>query len=137
MGFFDLQTLLDSKYQEWVIANYLSPQQARLKCAEATQAMVLEFPELTRVRGLAHVEEPFSLPPTRTPHWWCVDTSGIVVDPTAHQYPTRILKYEPVDESLGEPSGKCPNCGNFCYEGNYLCSKFCETEYMAYLNGGC
>lgn len=35
---------------------------------------------------------------------------------------------------LGLPTGKCPNCGNFCYEGNYLCSGKCTKEYMTYLN---
>jgi hypothetical protein len=121
-------------YIAWTAKNYPTSDSAYLQCEEATKRMVKAFPELTRVRGLAHVEEPFGLPPTRTPHWWLKTKSGEVVDPTAHQYPTRILKYEESDETQGPPTGKCPNCGGLCYNGDSICSKKCEREYIAYLN---
>jgi len=121
-------------YSCWISENYPTPQSARLQCAEATENMVGVFKELKRVRGLASVAEPYDLPPTRTPHWWCVTPEGTIIDPTAHQYPTEILTYSEADESKGPPTGKCPNCGGLCYEGNYLCSKKCDKEYMAYLN---
>ena len=96
--------------------------------------MVECFPELERVRGLAIVEEKDNFLPTKAPHWWCKTSQGVIVDPTAHQYPTRILDYSEVDESLGSPSGRCPNCGNLCYNGDYLCTPKCNKEYMDYLN---
>jgi hypothetical protein len=34
----------------------------------------------------------------------------------------------------GLPTGKCPNCGNMCYNHDQMCSKRCEVSYMAYLN---
>lgn len=126
---------MKNNYQEWISINFPTPQSARKMCSEATEKMIDEFPELVRVRGLAHVKEPYGLPPTRTPHWWCKDKHGNIIDPTSHQYPTSILKYEPVDNSKGEPSGKCPNCGNLCYEGSYICSDACEKEYIDYVNG--
>ena len=121
-------------YNLWIENNYPTSESARLQCAEATLKMVEEFPELTRVRGLASVLEPFGLPPSQTPHWWCVTSVGSIVDPTGHQYPTHIISYEEADESRGAPTGKCPNCGSLCYEGKYLCSEKCDIEYMNYLN---
>lgn len=122
------------KYQDWITLNYLTSQKARRACEEATLSMESAFPELIRVRGLAVVEEPYGLPPTRTPHWWLKTEDGEIVDPTAHQYPTRILSYEEADERLGPPTGRCSNCGKLCYKSNYFCSDECSEEYMAYLN---
>ena len=121
-------------YDLWILDNYPDGNSAYLKCAEATEKMVATFPELKRVRGLASVEEHHGFPPTRTPHWWCVSPDGTIVDPTEHQYPTKILSYEEADETRGPPTGKCPNCGGLCYEGSYLCSDKCDKEYLAYLN---
>jgi hypothetical protein len=121
-------------YTMWITENYPTKESARRMCAEATIEMLLVFDELKRVRGLASVEEPWDLPPTRTPHWWCVTPEGTIIDPTAHQYPTKILSYEEADESKGPPTGKCPNCGGLCYTQEYLCSDKCSQEYMTYLN---
>ena len=122
------------KYDLWIKSNYPDKKTAHRQCAEATKKMVEDFPELKRVRGLASVKEPYGLPPTRTPHWWCVDRDNNIIDPTAHQYPTYIIKYEEADESQGPPTGKCPNCGGLCYNARYTCSDKCEKEYIAYLN---
>jgi hypothetical protein len=122
-------------YFNWINNKYPTPEKARKQCLEATLDMVYDFPELRRLRGHILVEEPFDLPPTKTTHWWCVDPDGNIVDPTAHQYPTRIIDYLPLDESKGEPTGKCPNCGDLCYEEQYLCTSKCEKEYMIYLMG--
>jgi len=121
-------------YDGWIANNYPDANAARLQCAEATTKMVEDFPELKRVRGLASVAEPMDLYPTRTPHWWCVTPEGSIVDPTAHQFPTRIIKYDEADEARGAPTGKCPNCGDLSYMGDYLCSEKCNKEYMDYLN---
>ena len=125
---------MPNKYSNWIDINYPIPQMAYLQCTDATLEMKKAFPELTRVRGQIDVMEPHGLPPTKTTHWWLVTENGEIVDPTAHQYPTRIVKYTPVDETRGGPTGKCPNCGGLCYEGDYLCSKKCEKEYLDYIN---
>lgn len=126
--------MIREEYSAWINKHYPTPESARLACKEATLEMAYKFPELKRVRGLASVEEPFGLNPTRTPHWWLTDLTGTIIDPTAHQYPTKILSYEEADESLGPPTGRCPNCGGLCYGGRYLCSDKCDHDYMAYLN---
>ena len=134
MPIFKNVNLQELGYNMWIKSNYPTGKEAYLQCEEATQLMVSVFPELERVRGLASVEEPHNLPPTKTPHWWCVTEEGTIVDPTAHQYPTSILSYEEADESKGPPTGKCPNCGCLCYDGNYLCSAKCDKEYLDYMN---
>lgn len=119
-----------NKYAKWIQENYPTPESARLQCEEATKKMAETFPELKRVRGLAHVLEPYGLPPTKTPHWWCVNVYGYEVDPTGHQYPTCILKREPVDESKGEPTGKCIECGDLAYNGSNFCCKEHEQSFI-------
>ena len=125
-----------NKYAKWIVENYPTPESARTQCEIATKNMVAEFPELQRVRGMISVKEPYDLPPTKTTHWWCVNVYGYIIDPTGHQYPTFIMDYFPVDESKGEPTGKCPNCGDLCYEHNYFCSDKCNKSYMKYLKDG-
>lgn len=119
-----------NKHQNWIDQHYPRSKDAKGQCKAACCDMCMEFPELKVVRGQIQVEEPCDLPPTKTSHWWCVTPDDKVVDPTRHQYPTSILSYEPLDESKGEPTGKCMNCGNICYNESYFCSKKCESEFM-------
>jgi hypothetical protein len=123
------------KYQEWINENYPNQVSARLQCEKATLRMLEAFPELKRVRGQIELMDATGLYPSKEPHWWLINESGEVVDPTAHQYMKKISQYLPCDESKGEPSGTCPNCGGICYEGNYICSEKCTKEYVAYLDG--
>ena len=116
------------EYNQWISRHYSTSLSARTKCEEATEQMVNDFPELTRVRGEIEVEEPYNLPPTKTFHWWCVTGENIIVDPTGHQYPTKILKYIPVDLDKGTPTGKCMHCGSITYNHKYVCCKNCEEE---------
>lgn len=119
-----------SAYQEW-INTHVPANPVRL-CAKMTLLMVAAFPELTRVRGHysgAGLRDPY-------PHWWCVDPAGAIVDPTTAQFPDGGAGwYEPHDESGPEPTGKCPNCGSYCYGGDFCCSRRCEIEYRAYIMG--
>jgi hypothetical protein len=118
------------KYTQWVKEyKEKNPNTARM-CKSATDAMIQTFPELTQIRG--HVISTSRLDPA--PHWWCINITGNIFDPTENQFGT-IVAYYPHDESLPEPTGKCPNCGKYCYNGNTLCCKTCEEEYVAYLNG--
>ena len=118
-------------YAEWIRAHVPSDPTGR--CAEITGQMAATFPELTRVRGhyrWTQDEAPW-------PHWWCVAPDGAIIDPTATQWPDGGLgEYLPHDESQPEPTGKCPNCGGYCYEERYLCSPRCEREYLDYLRTG-
>lgn len=118
----------DHKYEAWIAENV--PEDCKNLCEEVTEVMVGVFPELTRVRG-----HYIDLLVGRRPHWWCVTLEGEIVDPTASQF-APCGDYEPLDESKGEPTGICPNCGDgVCYDGAGVCSDRCHHQYLAYLNG--
>ncbi len=117
-------------YENWIMEHYSTPMEARLQCKEASEEMSKQFPDLKLVRGQIEVEEPYDLPPTKTEHWWCVMPDGKVIDPTAHQYQTRILSYTPTDKSRGEPTGKCMNCGDIAYNNSQFCKKECEQDFI-------
>ena len=117
----------NKKYEEWIMKNYPTPDLAFRKCYEACLKMKQVFPELDIIRGQIEVEEPDGWIPTKTTHWWC-KYKDIIVDPTKHQYPTRILCYKPIDESKGDPTGKCLNCGNLTYNCEHFCCESCEKS---------
>lgn len=101
------------------------------KCAALTQALVEAFPSLRRVRG--HYFCPMT--GKAYPHWWCETSEGAVIDPTSAQFPSMGLgAYE--EHTGPEPTGKCPNCGGYCYDGGQVCSDRCAREYTAYLQNG-
>lgn len=106
-------------YHQWIREKYPTPQSAKLQCDEATRAMIEEFPELLRVRG--HVMVGVD----RRGHWWCVDSGGQVVDPTAHQWASPIVFYDAFEEGDEEPHGKCLHCGDLLFRSHgadaYLC----------------
>lgn len=70
-------------YQEWIDKHYPTPESAKLQCAEATAAMIAEFPELKRVAGYVRLNEDNAF---IHGHWWCIDDYFNIVDPTAHQW---------------------------------------------------
>lgn len=106
-------------YHKWISKNV---QEAYGKCAEVTLEMERVFPELLRVRG--HYYCPLW---GDREHWWLVDFEGNVVDPTASQFPSRGFGvYTPWEEDSPEPTGKCYNCGDYCYEGELTCSERCN-----------
>jgi len=118
---------MKNKYLDWIYKNI---HVSYGKCEETTLWMNKEFPELTRVRG--HYYCPIWGERT---HWWLVDPDGEIVDPTVDQFPSKGFGvYEEWTEGDEEPTGKCPNCGEYCYNGSSTCSDKCYTEYASYLN---
>lgn len=122
------------QYFEW-IENYLKEENYDVlcKCVEATKKMNSEFPELIKVRGHVFCWEGGKY--EKYPHCWLETQHGHIIDPTRTQYDYLIHHYEAWDESKGEPTGKCPNCGEYCFNNRYLCSEKCDAEYLAYVNG--
>jgi hypothetical protein len=115
------------QYQDWIKENVKDPLGT---CAEHTQAMAQRFPELTRVRG-----HYLCLIWGKREHWWLVCQDGSIVDPTVAQFPSgRLGTYILWDENKKEPTGMCPNCAEYCYDGMSSCSTQCELQYTAYLN---
>lgn len=118
-----------AKYREWM-ANVDGDGYG--KCAETTIAMQEAFPELARVRGFYHC--PLW---GQRAHWWLVTPDGAIVDPTAMQFPSGGLGlYVRWPEGQPEPTGKCPNCSDYCYNDRTCCSEPCSREYAAYCMGG-
>lgn len=132
------------KYVDWMDAYAArfadKPLKLRGMCREACEEMLAAFPELKQVRG--HVMD-YTQADYPQAHWWLVlevpiegaedllfDT--LIIDPTRSQYGAPL--YDPWDESQQEPTGKCPNCGEYCFNGDYCCTKSCHDAYLAYCN---
>jgi hypothetical protein len=101
----------------------------RDRCAGATEDMQEAFPELKRVRGYAVVQVPGKKWPYRIEHWWMVTPDGTVIDPTVCQFEGLTPTYEPLDEKLDWPTGKCMECGSFTYHGESFCTDECEESF--------
>ena len=124
------------RYERW-IQNFRNKNMNVVQgmCLEASYAMHKKFPELTVVRGHVKLWDEFDESIYKYPHWWLIAEDGDIVDPTESQFPN-LLEYEQWDESLTEPTGKCPNCGNYCFDHKQLCCAECEKEYISYLKYG-
>ena len=119
------------EYQEW-INNWLSKNDPYGKCKDACQEMSIAFPELKMVRG--HYWCPYW---NTREHWWLIIGEEII-DPTVSQFPSNgvCAEYTPWDESQKEPTGICPNCGEYAYDSKTCCSEKCDREYAAYIMRG-
>jgi hypothetical protein len=114
-----------SKYAEHFITD---PKEAYGACREVTERLAAQFPELRRVRG-----HYYCVTWGERAHWWLVDPEGNIVDPTASQFPSKGKgQYVEWVEGTKEPTGRCPNCGDLCYDGGYCCSENCGIAYAAY-----
>lgn len=115
-------------YDEWIAQHVSDHVSAYGRCAAVTLAMQAAFPELRRVRG-----HYYCMIWGERQHWWLVTPAGEIVDPTARQFPSGGSGvYEPWPEGAAEPTGKCPNCGEFVYDRGTVCSDACAGEYAAY-----
>ena len=114
------------KYQSWIKNNTTNYNDAYGKCKEVTQKMQNVFPELTLIRGFYHC--PIW---KQRCHWWLVDSQNNVIDPTARQFPSNGSgEYIRWNEKDKEPTGKCINCGEYCYDGGTVCSDKCGREFV-------
>lgn len=122
---------VEPKYWEWIKANVEDDGYGQ--CREVTERMADAFPELTRVRG-----HYYCFAWGERQHWWLTDPDGRIVDPTAAQFPSKGAgHYEPWDESQPEPTGICPNCGEYVYDAGTCCSDSCSRAYLAYIENAC
>lgn len=119
-------------YAEWIADNFPTYESAYGHCAKATEGMVAVFPELIRVRG-----HYYDLSWGEREHWWCKTADGVIVDPTAHQFPSKGMgHYEELDPNAPVPTGKCMGCGEYVYNSDTFCSSSCETAVIADLHSG-
>lgn len=105
-------------YQEWI--DQLDDVTG--KCEEITAAMAEAFPELRRVRGHYHCWIW-----GKREHWWLMDGDE-VVDPTAAQFPSKG-EGSYVEWEGEEPTGMCPNCGEYCYDNEQV-HEHCHDEFV-------
>lgn len=122
-----------NKYVEWIQSNIKSREDYWRTCSSVTLRMKEAFPELIRVRG--HYNDIWFGP---QPHWWLKTEEGVIIDPTCRQFSEtqswdlsgHHSLYEEVDEEHC-PTGKCINCGDYCYNGRETCREECYNEFRA------
>jgi hypothetical protein len=120
---------MKQQYVDWIAENV---EETYGKCMEATKRMQTTFGELRLVRG-----HYYCLVWGEREHWWLVDPDGEIVDPTAKQFPSKGTgPYVEWDESQPEPTGICPNCGGYVYDGGTVCGEKCHNEYVAFCMRG-
>ncbi len=117
-----------AKYSSWMKNLKLDSHTAYGKCELYSKEMNEKFPELILVRG--HYD---CLLWGLREHWWLKDKNGTIIDPTYMQFISGGTYIE-LDESLPEPTGKCPQCGEYTYNNQSLHDE-CASKYMNYLNG--
>lgn len=112
------------------------------RCYSASTDMQEYFPELRLIRGhvvsqryidMVGPEYSETLDPGDG-HIWLETEAGDIVDPTRQQYPEGLI-YVAFDESKAHtlPTGKCPNCGSYCYNNKDCCSDDCFNSYVSYI----
>jgi len=118
---------MNPAYKQWIHDN--APEDPTGKCSELTTEMQSVFPELRRIRG------HFVCGTKQYPHWWLETADGEIVDPSKRQFGHMVGFYEPHDEARPEPTGICPNCSGYVYDGGTVCGDVCEQQYVAYVMG--
>lgn len=113
-----------NKYEEW-INNKLKTGNPYGNCEKWSKQMKKQFPELKLVRGFFHC-----LFWGKREHWWLVCKNNKIIDPTVTQFNFKGIggDYEELDESQEHPTGKCYNCGEYCYKGASFCCPACKNE---------
>jgi hypothetical protein len=82
-------------FRLWIKKNYPCAESALRKEKEAAHQMAASFSGLLRpVHGIIYIEAGRDFEPLSYIHWWCIDKSNNIIDPTAHQFSQKILRYE-------------------------------------------
>jgi len=111
-------------YQEYIKNLNLDYSKAYGKCEKICKEMKEVFPELKLIRG-----HYYCIVWGERQHWWLEAEDGKVIDPTAIQFPSKGTGvYEPWGDKE-EPTGKCPNCGEYTY--NEYIHKECHDAFVA------
>ena len=119
---------MKDKYKNWIEANV---KKVYGQCKDVTKDMAKAFPELKRVRGFYHC----SWLSKKREHWWLVDKDKNIIDPTVRQFLSGgVGEYEEWIEGSKEPTGKCMNCGAYCYDHKNACSDSCGMILEKYIN---
>lgn len=119
---------MKKRYREWINKNV---KEVLGTCAEITDKMNKEFPELRRVRG-----HYFCTVLGNREHWWLVDECGEIIDPTVGQFPSLGSGvYREWKEGDKEPTGKCINCGEYTFDSEQICSEICLLEVEKLYSG--
>jgi len=117
---------MDSIYEKYISKLNLIQQTAYGQCREICEKMNDKFPELKLTRGHYYC----TVWGERT-HWWLQTSDNKIIDPTAIQFPSKG-HYVPWNETQTEPTGQCPNCGEYIYDGKYT-HKECEIAFLSSL----
>lgn len=119
--------------------NVTRPMVLRAKCQSFTVKFVEKFPHLQRVAGFYGNPDVDVENMQATEHFWCVDTDGSIVDPTAEQFRPGG-SYTVFDPDVHRIQiGRCMECGDYIYglrkEGpKSACSADCLERLTAYYN---
>ncbi len=98
----------------------------RGKCKEMSQALCEKDKDLRLAKGWYHCWSW-----GKQEHWWCVSSSGDIVDPTVNQFPApHVGEYEEFNGTV-----ECSECGketdSFTMQGNYpVCSDACAMRLV-------
>jgi len=113
---FDKTNALEDKYIKYINQLNMTYEKAYGNCEKVCRKMQRQFPELQLIRG-----HYYCIVWGERTHWWLQTECGDIIDPTAIQFPTNGSGvYEPWDETQEEPTGKCIQCGEYCYKGIYI-----------------
>lgn len=106
-------------------------------CVEHTKQMQETFSELKIVKGCVWSNnniDNFGLKPKKYEHCWLETEDGLIIDPTRTQYHLiEPIEYQHFEED-DLPTGKCSNCGDFCFDGESMCSINCELDFIDYVS---
>jgi len=132
------------KYDDWIKVRYPDYNTAVGKCMGATDDMIVEFPELRKVRGEVTITGGFGNKSYMRLHSWCVDSDNKIIDPTFAQYfgyvVSGYIEYTPDHPALNYEQHKCMNCGKYFYlipdhKFGSTCNSGCCDEFERYMNG--
>lgn len=116
-------------YRRYIAGLKLTEKSAYGRCEFVCKVMVEKFPELNLIRGYY-----WDVEWGKREHWWITDLEESIIDPTAIQFPSKgIGHYEPWLAYSREPTGKCPHCGEYCYNHETVHDE-CKESFMEYMN---